>query len=259
MKFGMTRTLAAAGVAMGLMIGSSNAAVLTYFGEDLSSSASTPLASTPLADAAETSFLGSLTGVGTENFDAIAAGTLAPLPLVFPGAGTATLTGSGVIVSVAAGSTNGNGRYGTSPTNYWEVDANGGFSVTFSAATAAFGFFGIDIGDFGEQLRLTLNDVAGTIIDIPHTVGSGGSTDGSVFFFGVIGTTAADTFTTAAFTTASGSGDVFAFDDMTVGALTQVCGAPGAPACPKAPEPTTLAVFGFGLAGLAFLRRRRTR
>ncbi len=231
-----------------LSIGSAEASLLTFFGEDLNSSATVPLGAFPNSDAAEANFLSNLTGVGTEDFEGFTTGNGAPLTLTFPGAGTATLSGAGSIASVTAGSTNGAGRYGTSPTNYWSVNANGGFTIDLSDPTAAFGFFGIDIGDFGEQLRITLNDTAGTVIDPAHTLGSVGSTDGSVFFFGLIGTTPADTFTQIAFSTASGDGDVFAFDDMTIGSPTQVV---------PIPEPASIAILGMGLVGLGVMRRRK--
>lgn len=82
-----TQIFTAGVVAMGFMAGSANAVVLTSFGEDLSSSSSVPLASTPNATAAAATFLSGLTGVGTENFEGIGSGTSAPLALTFPGFG----------------------------------------------------------------------------------------------------------------------------------------------------------------------------
>jgi len=241
------KLLTATAVGGFLMASPAQAGITTFFGEDLNSSPTTPLAAFPNASSAEASFLASLTGVGTEDFESFASGTGAPLNLSFPGAGTATLGGSGSIVSVTAGSTNGFGRYGTSPTKYWEVDA-GSFSISFGSPIAAFGFFGIDIGDFGEQLEITLNDVAGTSLLPPYTIGSSGSTDGSVMFFGFIGTTVADTFTQVTFSTSSGSGDVFAFDDMTIGSLQQVT--------PRISVPGALGLFVVGLGLLGAVRRK---
>ena len=48
------------------------------------------------------------------------------------------------------------------------------------------------------------------------------------------------------FLTYTGSGDVFAFDDMTVGSQAQVIS-----------EPATLATLGLGLAGMTVFRRTR--
>jgi len=169
--------------------------------------------------------------------------------LSFPGAGNATLSGgSGIVSAVAPGSTNGAGRYGTSGTNFFEVSAGGAgnFVVDFSSSVAAFGFYGIDIGDFGGQLQIQLNDSANTLITVNNTIGSMGSTDGSVLFFGIVAETAAEEFTQASFLTSTGQGDVFAFDDMTVGSRQQVIS-----------EPATLATLGIGLAGLTAFRRFR--
>lgn len=254
----MTRSLlrTAAALATAAFIGATAApahAFLTFFGEDLNSSASSPLGSFTNANAAEADFLANLTGVGTETFESFADNTRGPLALSFPGAGTATLSGgNGEINRVSSGSTNGFGRYGTSGTKYWEVVAggSGNFTVNFSDPVAAFGFYGIDIGDFGGQLLLQLDDAANTVLTVDNTVGSWGSSDGSVLFFGVIAQTRTEQFTSVSFQTSTGQGDVFAFDDMTIGSLQQVK--------PNAiPEPSTIALLGVGAIGsLAVMRRR---
>jgi len=223
-----------------------------FFGEDLNNSAAVPLASTPNSSAAQASFLSHLIGVGIETFEAPdnTAGQSAPLSLNFPGAGTATLSGgNGVIVAVTPGSTNGAGRYSipsASSSQFWEVQAGGGgnFSVTFSSPVAAFGFNGIDIGDFGGQLSLGLSN--GDTLIVNNTIGSGGSTDGSVLYYGFIAQGAGEQFSSVMFNTTTGEGDIFAFDNLTVGSLRQV----------TIPEPATIALLGAGLAGLGFGRRR---
>jgi len=135
-------------------VGPASAAYVT-FGEDLNNSATVPLASTPNSSAKSAQFQSLLIGVGTEDFEGIATGTVAPLGLTFPGAGMATLSGgSGVVAAVAPGTTNGFGRYSVpspSSSKFWDVSAGGtgDFVVTFTSAVAAFGFWGIDIGDFG--------------------------------------------------------------------------------------------------------------
>lgn len=127
-----------------------------FFGEDLGQGESVRLPSHPNSDVAHNDFLSNLVGVGTENFESFASGTGAPLPLTFPGAGTATLNGDGFIARVTTG-TNGVGRYPISGNQYW--DSSNVFSIDFSAPIAAFGFYGVDIGDFGGQVTLTLRSL----------------------------------------------------------------------------------------------------
>ncbi len=240
-------------LAAGLALSVSQAnAYLLYFGEDLNNSGNVPLAATPNASGAETSFLTNLVGVGTETFEGIPAGSSEPLALNFPGAGTANLTGGNATVqSVTPGTTNGVGRYSVpsaSSSNYLEVEAggSGNFSVGFTESIAAFGFYGIDIGDFGGQLKLLLSN--GDELVVNNTIGSFGSTDGSVLFFGLIAENASEEFTSIDFLTTTGQGDFFAFDNFTIGSQEQVV---------LVPEPGTLALFGLGLAGLGLSRRKR--
>lgn len=227
-------------------------AYLSYFGEDLNSSATTPLSSIPNSSGAETSFKSNLVGVGTETFEGQTTGAGSPLALTFPGAGTATLSGSGSVVSVTPGTTNGAGRYSVpsaTSSKYWSVTTGVGvdFTVTFTTDIAAFGFYGIDISDYGGQLTLSFFNGANLVnsLAVPNTVGSGGSTDGSVLFYGLIAQTSAEEFDRVVFST-SGS-EAFAFDDFTIGTRQQV----------QIPEPASLALMGLGLAGLAASRRRK--
>ena len=100
--------------AMLLVSSATNAAPITFFGEDLGLGEGTALSLFPNATAAEALFLSNLSGgVGTQDFEGFSAGTGAPLALTFPGSTgsiTATLSGSGFVANVAPGTTNGAGR-----------------------------------------------------------------------------------------------------------------------------------------------------
>ncbi|NET25108.1 MAG: PEP-CTERM sorting domain-containing protein [Okeania sp. SIO1I7] len=220
-----------------------------FFGEDLNDSNSVPLASFPNASAAESDFLSNLVGVGTEDFEGFATGTSGPLDLTFPGSNiTATLSGGGGEIDSAPVGSTSEGRYGTSGTNFWEVTPGGtnNFQVDFDTAVGAFGFFVIDIGDFGGQLAVELSHGTMETFTVPNTVGSSGSTDGSVFFFGIVAEDHSETFMSIDFLTTTGQGDIVAFDDFTVGDIE------------KTPEPAlVLGLLVFGAVGAGSMLKRK--
>jgi hypothetical protein len=224
-----------------------------YFGLDNTGSASSRAALVN-STAAQSNFLAQLSGVGTESFESFPLLTAAPLELSFAGAGTATLSGSGCVSNISRsacsnsqnastpGGTNGFGRYPISGTNYYEVDA-GNFRIDFSGQVAAFGFFGVDIGEFGGTLALRFFNGASVLLEQDVAIAQG---DGSAFYFGYIN--AANPFTAVEFVRGGSGGDVFAFDDMTIGSRQQVVGVP---------EPSSLALLLVGLGGMLVAFRRR--
>ena len=173
----------------------------------------------PNSEAANNNFLAELSGVGTETFESLGIGQTVPLNLVFPGAGTATLEGANAeIQSTPLGSTTGSGRYGVSVTHYLEVKGGSIFTIVFSQSVAAFGFFGVDIGDFSGSLNVTFNNPAIGLQSIP--LAPMNKADGSVLFYGIIAEPDEE-FSSVAFQT-QGAADMFAFDDMTIGTRSQV-------------------------------------
>ncbi len=194
-------------------------------------------------------FLNNLVGVGTESFEGFAVGSTAPLNLSFSGAGSATLSNNGVVSANAGGS----GRRATDGSKYWDLSTGGGsaqFTILFSDYIAAFGVFGVDVGDFGEQLTLTFyND--GTAVDSwspAHGLGggAGGPNDGNLNFFGYINTI--QLFNEIRFSSSSSSlqnPDFWGFDQMTIGSVEQV----------RVSEPSALVLLSIGVACLAWRRR----
>jgi hypothetical protein len=114
---------------------------------------------------------------------------------------------------------------------------------------SAFGFFGIDIGDFDGQVTATTAGGLNQVFNVGNSLNIEG---GSVLFWGVVDP--ANTFTSVSFGNTGSGADVFGFDDFTVGTAEQVVD----PGPNPVPEPTTVLLLGAGLAAAGLRRRFQT-
>jgi hypothetical protein len=220
-----------------------------------SNGCATAFAPSGAALTARNSFFSNLTAsAATQNFESQTVGTGAPLNLNFGFAGTATLTGNGSISNTATSI--GVGRFATSGTNFWESSTSTtgtSFAINFSQAVAGFGFYAVDLGEFGGGLTMRFLQGA-TVVSTQVVLAPTGNSnfvpglEGSIRFFGALfGTNA---FNRVEFVLAgNATEDFFGFDDMTVADVTQVM--------PSIPEPSTYVLMITGLAGLAGIARRR--
>lgn len=219
-----------------------SAAIITYFGQDQNPGGVVPANGN--ASSAQSDFLSKLTGVGIENFDSLPnVGSSGPFSIDFAGsAGNINASLSGTDLDLR--NTSSSGTYATSGNQFLRAITNTSatsFTINFSSAIAAFGFFGTDLGDAaGGDLRLTLSN--GTTQDLLIDVDP--SNNGNLIFFGFVSNS--DTFTSVSFSNTAGSGDYWGFDDMIVGDLGQVT---------DVPAPNTFFLSLFGLLGLASAKR----
>jgi hypothetical protein len=279
---------------VGSLTAGSAGAYSVYYGEVARGADSPPLSTSQLGGAlvARDEFFSALAGSmipapRVENFEsALNTDPNGNLRLVFGEATsrevTATLLASqGSVVTVPEG-TSVSGRYSVpGGSKFWQsttTDTSSTFEIWFDNDVEAFGFFGIDIGDFGGTLELDLlsgnasnSVVVGSIVDeiagqLQVDCGPGGDPDcnpydpynGSVryvgvqaenesqFFRGIRFRAVLDPNLAASVTTAA---DLFAFDSFSV------VGVERTPPTTVS-VPGTLSLLATALMGLALVRRR---
>ncbi len=234
-----------AGAAAIATTGDARAGAMTFFDRDMHTSDTTRLAVLPNSLAAFNLFSSLLDSTAMDTLETIPANTSNPT-LTFGGAATATVTG-GVVRTVPAGQTDGEGRYPLSGSRYMNAN-QGAMLIEFTEPQQAFGFFGIDIGDFGG--RLLIHQIDGAMKEyVIDPVSQQGQASGSVLFWGLIDADAP--FTSIEIRNNTGVEDVFAFDNLVVGELGAVV-----------PLPSGAGLGAAGLLGLfaaAGVRRRRSR
>jgi len=218
--------------------GTASAVPFTFFGANDMPSGT--VSGDPLTQ--RNAFLGALSGgVGTEDFEGFALRTTTPLNLSFTGstaAITATLSGAGTDIDTA-----GAGRFATSGSQFVETPGGGDFEITFDSAIAAFGFYGTDLGDVNNNLAITLTDTAN--VETTFTLATAGKPSGGLIFWGFVDTVSE--YTKIAFDNVPGGGDVFGFDDMTIGDVNQIVNPPAVP-LPAAGWMLLAALGGLGVA-----------
>jgi hypothetical protein len=230
----------------------------------------TPLLTTPPntigtpVGSASSSFQNSMSPLGTQTFQADPAQVVNPANFSYGANANATLTGTARIEVGSSLGIIGLGRYNMTPgvatgEGRW-LESSQSFGYSFSSPISALGFFGMDFGDFGGTVTLELWNGSSRVfsLELPTdpvtttaTSGTSGAANGSLLFFGVVGSGPSDVFNSARFLVAlQGSTiDVVGIDELVVGTTLRTGN--------TVPLPGTLALALAGLAAVGAARRGR--
>jgi PEP-CTERM motif len=203
-----------------------NAVPVTYIGSDNNVSSLSQMVNSQAAAANFTSIAGSL---GIYDFE-----SAVPANLMINGGATSTDSGCGVLCgfNTSTGGAAFRSLYG------------GQVTFTFTNPVDAFGFYvnGLQTDRVSQQTIVYADGTgAQTVINFPTAIGGGGAFVGFIDFGKLISSV-----------TFNASNDILGFDDLRFG---RAASDPNKDV--RVPEPTSLALFGFGLMGLGLMRRRR--
>ncbi len=198
----------------------------------------------------EADFLSNFDDAFVETFETFTVGEQAseenPVVLDF-GYSTATLTGGGAVRDAEF-----NGLHAISGEKYWSLtfaeEVQDTYSIAFSEAQAAFGFYATDMGDAGNNdfgLKITFEDDTTETLNIPH-----GDTNAAELYFGYLNT---DKLFTSVEFLADGpiERDGFGLDDVTIVTADRVLPV-------STPEPAALlGLLAVGAFGMGAKRQRK--
>ena len=208
-------------------------------------------------------FLNKLNGTaGSHDFENNGIWNLADTPLGVRFNNGTTGTGANVIDATLAGTgqvgTATGGRFNTTAggSRFLQVSTGTEFTLSFSTAIAAFGFYGTDIGDFGGVLSLILTPWNGgpdeTLVVRPQSNQAAAS--GALLFYGFADMSSEYRRITFVSLGTTSDQDFFGFDDLVVADRGQIR-VPTTP--PGVPEPGSLALAGLALFAAGYARKAR--
>jgi PEP-CTERM motif len=161
------------------------------------------------------------------------------------------LTSRGLACSRTSGQNSG--TYATSGTQYFLAEGNLNTTLRFSAPVAGFGIYVTDLSDGftpPDQISLVLTLANNTTQTVTTSIGSNNN-NANVLFFGAISNDPTNPITAVQLLNADPTQtDYIGIDDVTIGQLPV-----------STPEPASMTLLSFGIAGMAgfgWRRRKQT-